>query len=179
MKVATYAALGSLTLISSQALAHPGHDVTGNALLNGLLHPFTGMDHMLALTGLGAMAALAATRKVHQLLLALIATVAAGAIGGLMTTSALALEFMLGLSLLAMPVLLISHRGNQIVQNSAIGTALLFSLAHGAVQGAESAGMTMAVIGLVLSSSLLMLGGFGITRLALKQRMQLAVVRKD
>lgn len=39
------------------ALAHPGHEVSG------FLHPFTGVDHLLAMVGVGLWAALLAGRK--------------------------------------------------------------------------------------------------------------------
>ena len=39
------------------ALAHPGHETSG------FLHPFTGLDHVLAMVGVGLWAALLAGRK--------------------------------------------------------------------------------------------------------------------
>ena len=38
------------------AFAHPGHD--SNPLQDGLLHPLTGLDHLLMLLGTGVLAAL-------------------------------------------------------------------------------------------------------------------------
>ena len=45
-----------LMLTASLALAHPGHgDVlhTHNAFLSGLMHPFMGLDHLLAMAAIG------------------------------------------------------------------------------------------------------------------------------
>jgi urease accessory protein len=42
---------------ASPALAHPGHEASG------FLHPFTGLDHLLAMVGVGLWAALLAERK--------------------------------------------------------------------------------------------------------------------
>ena len=36
---------------SSAAFAHPGHDVSG--LAAGLMHPFSGLDHLLAMVAVG------------------------------------------------------------------------------------------------------------------------------
>jgi len=42
-------------LAATPALAHPGHD--GAGLAAGLMHPLSGLDHMLAMTAVGVMAA--------------------------------------------------------------------------------------------------------------------------
>src|SRR5882724_426856 len=51
----------SLTVLllaaAGPALAHPGHEGSG------FLHPFTGIDHLLVMVGVGLWAALLATRK--------------------------------------------------------------------------------------------------------------------
>lgn len=46
----------ALLLIAVPAFAHPGHD--SNPLQDGLLHPLTGLDHLLMLLGTGVLAAL-------------------------------------------------------------------------------------------------------------------------
>jgi len=46
-----------LLSVAAPALAHPGHETSG------FLHPFTGLDHMLAMVGVGMWAALLAARK--------------------------------------------------------------------------------------------------------------------
>lgn len=48
---------GSLLMVAGPALAHPGHEDSG------FLHPFTGLDHLLAMVGVGLWAALLAERK--------------------------------------------------------------------------------------------------------------------
>lgn len=45
-----------LLMLALPAFAHPGHD--SNPLQDGLLHPLTGLDHLLMLLGTGALAAL-------------------------------------------------------------------------------------------------------------------------
>jgi urease accessory protein len=46
-----------LLVAAGPALAHPGHEASG------FLHPFTGLDHLLAMVGVGLWAALMAGRK--------------------------------------------------------------------------------------------------------------------
>ncbi|WP_176494431.1 HupE/UreJ family protein [Cobetia sp. 5-25-4-2] len=41
----------SLLLVATSASAHPGHDAHG--LMAGLTHPFTGLDHLLAMLAIG------------------------------------------------------------------------------------------------------------------------------
>lgn len=57
MRYATTKFLTALILfgISSSAFAHPGHDVSG--LAAGLMHPFSGLDHLLAMVAVGLWAA--------------------------------------------------------------------------------------------------------------------------
>jgi urease accessory protein len=44
-----------MLLSSSTAFAHPGHDVSGFAA--GLMHPYSGLDHLLAMVAVGLWAA--------------------------------------------------------------------------------------------------------------------------
>ncbi len=45
----------ALVFAPSVAFAHPGHG--GHSLLAGFLHPFSGIDHLLAMTAVGLIAA--------------------------------------------------------------------------------------------------------------------------
>lgn len=59
-----------LLLVPTSALAHGGHD--------GFIHPFTGADHLLAMTGIGLWAAFAGGRALWALPLAFLLGMAAG-----------------------------------------------------------------------------------------------------
>ena len=50
------------------ALAHPGHanDLTHNAFYMGVTHPFTGIDHLLAMLTTGLWVALTMTSRLQQ-----------------------------------------------------------------------------------------------------------------
>jgi hydrogenase/urease accessory protein HupE len=59
MRFAKTLALTALaTLLPVAAYAHPGHDVVGFSA--GFGHPFSGLDHILAMVAVGLWAALAA-----------------------------------------------------------------------------------------------------------------------
>lgn len=47
-----FALTGTLMMLSLPAMAHPGHE-HGSGLTAGLLHPLTGMDHLLAMVAVG------------------------------------------------------------------------------------------------------------------------------
>lgn len=44
-----------IALYSNQVFAHPGHDL-GQTALQGLLHPLSGVDHVLAMLAVGLLA---------------------------------------------------------------------------------------------------------------------------
>ena len=56
MKTRHFLPLLALALLPGAAFAHPGHGENG--LIAGLLHPFGGADHLLAMLAIGVWAAL-------------------------------------------------------------------------------------------------------------------------
>lgn len=58
--LASAAATGAVLVAAAPATAHPGHGSSG--LGEGLLHPVTGPDHLLAMVAVGVVAALASRR---------------------------------------------------------------------------------------------------------------------
>jgi urease accessory protein len=73
--------LAALVLIgiSPAAWAHPGH-LVGTGFGTGLLHPFTGLDHLLAMTAVGLLAARKGGRALFLVPASFIAMMTAGAI---------------------------------------------------------------------------------------------------
>ena len=68
-----------LVALAGQAMAHSGHDESG------FLHPFTGVDHVLAAVGVGVWAFLLASRKTALAVLvpaSFLIMMAAGAVAG-------------------------------------------------------------------------------------------------
>jgi urease accessory protein len=171
--------LALLILVSTPAFAHVGVDEAAG-LLHGLLHPLGGIDHVLAMIGVGLLGwmlngharwALPATFLVAMLLAA---TAAA------LHLPAPWIEAGIALSLLGTGVLL--ARGRPLPLALAIGVVALFAGFHGQAHGSEVAvagsGLAYAV-GFVLSTAALHLVGLstGMLLARLARQRALTVVR--
>ncbi|MDD0974209.1 HupE/UreJ family protein [Pseudomonas fontis] len=120
----------ALLLIAVPAFAHPGHD--SNPLQDGLLHPLTGLDHLLMLLGTGILAAL--TGRTLTLPLCTLAAMFAGAFLGHLFGDVLGMENMiLGSLVVAAVALLMPQR--QVLLALAMP---LFALFHGWAHGVEA-----------------------------------------
>ena len=138
-----------LLLSAASAWGHPGHADGGFA--TGAIHPLLGLDHWLAMLGLGLWSSAARLRRET------LATVCAGLAAGAFTTLALpAVEPLLAASVLVAGLMgLASGR-----LPAALGLALaaLFSLVHGHAHGREMAGFSAAAGAIVMSIGLMALG---------------------
>lgn len=145
----------ALLLVALPAFAHPGHDA--NPLHDGLLHPLTGLDHLLMLLGTGVLAAL--TRRNLALPLATLAAMFAGAVCGHLFGDVLGMESMIAVSVLvaAAAVLLPSR---QLLALAMPVFALFHGWAHG-VEATPSAFWQFSA-GFVTVSGLLLLAGFAV-----------------
>lgn len=125
--------------ITSQAMAHPGHEVLGG-LSSGFIHPLSGPDHLLAILACGGLAAVLAGRAVWIIpALFTLAMLAGGVLGALGAWTAHA-EHALFLSVPAICLLLVPRL--RVGLPLAAATTVLAGLLHGAAHGAElQAGM--------------------------------------
>lgn len=149
-----------LLIVSGAALAHTGHTVSGWEA--GLTHPFSGLDHMLAMLAVGLWAAQGGGRKVWLLPAAFMSALVAGAGVAMMLQCVFpVLETGIALSVLAMGLLIalslrLPVRGSMLV-------AALFGLFHGYAHGLElpaSATLpSLYVTGFLLATAALHLGG--------------------
>ncbi|MDE2577455.1 MAG: HupE/UreJ family protein [Hyphomicrobiales bacterium] len=117
------------------ASAHTGAGaVAGFAA--GLAHPFTGLDHCLALLAVGALAG--SRRDAGRLAApaAFLALMAAGAAAGFAGLSCEGAEMLVALSLIVLGALVATRRAPQ--PAALAGLVGLFALAHGFVHGAEA-----------------------------------------
>ena len=76
----------ALALVPTLAHAHPGHGAATGGIGWGLVHPFTGLDHILAMIAVGLWAVQLGKRALWVLPLSFVSAMAAGAslgIGGL------------------------------------------------------------------------------------------------
>ena len=134
------------------ALAHVGGDgAAHHGFAAGFAHPFTGIDHLLAMLLIGLWSA-TLTRRWWVAPLAFVAVLLVGALlaaGGLALP---AVEPMIALSLVLLGALLASRSAWPAAAMAAL--AALFALFHGAAHGAELQGMA-ALAGMVLATALL------------------------
>lgn len=140
-------------LMPTTAIAHPGH---GFGVAEGLLHPLTGADHLLAMVGVGLWAALQTGAARWAMPLSFLA--------------AMACAFAVGLTLpLVQPAILASV----IVLGAAVSMAVraplglvlplvaLMGLAHGAAHGLEGSGAGFG-LGMILATAALHALGTGL-----------------
>ena len=148
-----------LLIVSGAAFAHTGHTVAGWGA--GWMHPFSGLDHMLAMLAVGLWAAQGGGRKVWLLPAAFMTALVAGAGVAMMLQCVLpVLETGIALSLLALGLLIALSLRLPVLAGMAI--AALFGLFHGYAHGLElpaSATPLTYVTGFLLATAVLHLGG--------------------
>jgi urease accessory protein len=160
-------ALLILTLLPFAAAAHDGHAATG--FVAGLMHPLTGVDHLLALLVVGWWSALRPARQAFAL--PAVFTLAM-LVGALLARAGLELpgsEATIAASLLGLGLLL--WRRSAMPLRPAAMLVALFALAHGSAHGRElapSASDTW-LLGMLCASGSLQLAGFMSGR-ALRER---------
>ncbi len=155
MKRTVFLATAISLFAVSPALAHTGHTVTAD-FTTGFLHPFFGLDHLLAMVAVGLLAAQYAGKSKFILPAAFVVTMA---IGGLLGLSSFEMPFM-EQGIVASVILLgavIALGGKLPLAASAVLVAV-FALFHGAAHGVEMPSTaTFAVygVGMLLASSIL------------------------
>lgn len=148
-----------LLLASAQTvLAHSGHHHLTGGISEGILHPFTGLDHLLALLAVGIWCAL--QQKKQALLSAgtLAAGMVMGAVIGMGIEGGLWMEVSIAASVLAMGLLIIFRQVS--VRSAALVAAtvgFIHGLAHGAEMPAHDRGAF--ILGFVLASTLIFVLG--------------------
>lgn len=145
-------------LASGSALAHPGHAVSG--LAAGLLHPLSGVDHLLAMLGVGLWAGQRGGKALWLLPLSFMLMLA---VGGLLGMQGLALpgsESGIAASLLLIGLLIAG--GVRLPTWGGMALVGVFALFHGLAHGAELPSAESALsygIGFTLASGLLHAAG--------------------
>ncbi|MHB2166412.1 HupE/UreJ family protein [Alsobacter sp. R-9] len=160
--------LGAATLfaITTPALAHTGAAPHVHGLLDGLAHPFGGLDHLAAMVGVGAWAGMAGGRALWAWPLAFVAAMAAAAGLG---AAGLPLPFGeagITLSLVALAGLLVL--GRRVPVGWGAAACALFATMHGWAHGAEmpanAAGLAYGV-GFLAATALLHASGLAAVRM--------------
>ena len=163
-RVIMLALAGSL-LAPTMALAHGGSTSHAHgALLDGLLHPFTGADHLAAMLAVGVWSALS-VRPIWLAPAAFVVMLVIGAWAGFLGVAIPAVEPMIAASLLVIGLLIAGRRALPVAL--AAGVAGLFAFFHGAAHGMElgGEGRWLALAGLVAGTALLHATGIALGRL--------------
>ena len=128
----------ALAAAPALALAHGGADGgSHHGFLDGLTHPFTGLDHLAAMLAVGFWSALG-TRRILVAPLSFAALLLAGAVLGLQGVALPGIEPMIAASLLAVGLLAATRTR---LPSAAAGLLVGgFALFHGAAHGLELAG---------------------------------------
>jgi urease accessory protein len=147
-----------LLISSSTAFAHPGYNVSGFAA--GLMHPFSGLDHLLAMVAVGLWAAQGRGRKVWLLPATFMTMLAAGAGIAMHWQSLPLVEAGIAVSVLALGLLIALSL--QLPAAVSVAITALFGLLHGYAHGLElpqSAVPAEYALGFLAATAALHLGG--------------------
>lgn len=141
-------------LAADPALAHTGHGASG--LEHGLLHPLTGLDHLLAMVCVGVLGVTLGGAAVWALPLTFVGTMVAGGLVGMAGIELPLVEAGIALSLVALGLALtLRLRPPLVVSTLAVA---FFAIFHGHAHGAEapeSASGLAYALGFVLATALL------------------------
>jgi urease accessory protein len=142
----------ALMLLSSPALAHPGH---GGGLLAGLGHPYSGLDHALAMLAVGLWAAQQRERAaIWKIPLAFVASMVVGGVLGLAGFALPQLETGIAASVLILGLLVAFSL--RLPTQAGMAIVALFALLHGYAHGTEipvGAGLSGFAAGFVLATA--------------------------
>src|SRR5262245_59913658 len=152
-------ALAMLTPVA--ALAHPGHDGIGAGFMAGLLHPLSGLDHVLMIVAVSAWAAQLRPAGRVAVAACLGLFVAIGALAPAAAVAGRGLEAAIALTVIGAGLLLALGRRWPVWITASVSG--LFALVHGLAHGAEGPatsssyvpGLVVAAAGLALLVSFL------------------------
>lgn len=155
-------ALAAALTAATPALAHPGHDGAGG-LAHGILHPVSGLDHVLAMVAVGLIAARIGGRAIVLVPLAFLGMMA---VGGALGVAGLGLPFVevgIALSVVVLGAVLALRTALPVAGAMALVGA--FALFHGYAHGAEMPGSASGLaygLGFVAATALLHALGLGL-----------------
>jgi urease accessory protein len=149
----------SLFFLSFGATPAGAHTGLGDAhtFTAGVLHPFAGLDHLLAAFAVGLWATLSGARRPLLLPVAFVATMAAAALVGASGVRLPYVEPALAATVVALGLLI----ALTVQTSTAVGAALVaaFAAVHGYAHGAEGGAAAPYLAGLIVATALLHLAG--------------------
>lgn len=149
-RLLTVASLTGAALAPAIAMAHPGHGA-GQDLAAGVMHPLSGLDHVLMIVAVSAWAS--SMPGARRLIVAgcLAAFVAIGAMVPAAPLSGASLEAAIALTVIGSGMLLALGRGAPLWLAGSLAAA--FALVHGFAHGAEGSPASLAYVpGLALAT---------------------------
>ncbi|MFC0708802.1 HupE/UreJ family protein [Azorhizophilus paspali] len=158
-----------LPLLPAAAFAHPGHQENG--LVAGLLHPFGGADHLLAMLAIGIWAALQPRTLKFAVPAAFLAALLVGFLLGANSIELPLVETGIALSVLLLGLLIAATA--RLPAAAALALAALFALFHGHAHGAEASGDPAAFAAGFLAASLALHLGGGLLATTVQRRLPL------
>ncbi len=158
------AAALAAAMLATPALAHPGLAGHTHGFANGLVHPLSGLDHLLAMLGVGIWSALAMTgSRVLLAPAAFVLAMLAGAALGLSGVPLPAVETGIALSVAVLGLLIFGRMS--LPAFAAVIVIGAFGALHGYAHGMDAQGDAAAYIaGFTLATAALHLAGIGIGR---------------
>jgi urease accessory protein len=156
-----FAAAATIGLTAAVASAHPNHPASGFA--DGLAHPISGLDHLLAIVGVGLWAAQIGRRATWAVPLAFVAAMAFGAAARFAGIDVPLVEPMVLTGTLALGLLIAV--GIKLPTWSAAALVAGFAVFHGAAHAAElrdGASVVTYGAGFVLTTIALLVVGVGL-----------------
>jgi len=148
------AAALTLALASSAAMAHTGAGAHAHGFLAGFAHPFTGLDHLLAMLAVGIWSVRQPNARWLQA--TFVGMVMTGMASGAAGLAIPGLETGIAATVVLMGVLIAVAARLPVAAGAAMVGA--FALLHGNAHGHELP-QAMSAVGLLLASGLLVIGG--------------------
>ena len=146
--------------IATPAFAHPGH--SGHEFVDGWVHPFSGIDHLLAMIAVGLLAVRIGGKAIWIMPLTFIVAMLAG--GGLaeLGVPMPGVEWWISSSVLALGVMVAAMEVIPLKYGAAL--VALFAIFHGHAHASEMTGTSITVyaLGFVLATAVLHACGVGV-----------------
>ncbi|MGV8996656.1 MAG: HupE/UreJ family protein [Parvibaculaceae bacterium] len=161
-----------MLLVPSVAFAHPGH-LHQMTLMQGFLHPLTGLDHVLAMTAVGMWAAQQGGRALWIWPLTFVTVMLGGGILGMEGFALPAIEPAIAASVFVLGLLVAGSMAMPVWAGAAL--VGVFALFHGNAHGLEapvSGAGALYALGFVVATSLLHMAGLalGVTMMNTRAR---------
>jgi len=153
--------------LSVPAFAHSGGDSAG--LVQGFLHPFTGLDHLLMMLAVGLVAVRMGGKHLRVLPAVFGGSLLAGAVLGMNGFTLAFVEQGILVSVVVLGLILAAAFKFNLMISSVLVAS--FSVLHGGAMGAESgSAMVSTVSGMLMASALIQLVGAWMGKVMLKRK---------